>query len=645
MAEDPKIIPSPPPAEPFDVPVTLDPPPARPFDVPITRSGPPAEPFDVPVSPDGPPWGPTDVATSPSPPPTAPHDVATRPSPGPGTPFDVAVSPSGPPATPIDVAITPDLGPAPPHDVTTTPSPGPGAPIQVTVAPDPPPAGPVDVGITPSPPPGEPFDVRVIPSPSPLDIPGIRIDGTPTIQWLLDHVGKFNGHLGSFLSGLLGFNPINISVQGGGALDPRELARWFSSYVQAVGNGGLQKFIGEQQALYAMNPEVAQVFDPTYFIKMMVPGSMGHVHTTIDTQLGRTSERVAQARDAILAARVSADPVRPGGDDDAFGPSHPFSDGADFSVDQLTDAALDGLQAPYTKKSDDGTLRFDASKYFEERSAGGMRTKPSVQAGALLGEKFSTGLRGSAAIDGVIRSRVRGENDDGSVLSPSQDPSEVVDDDDTRLPISFTDLRKDPVSNRYRSVYFRPLNLTISKSVTPNWNEAQSFGRVDASVGYVATSKTFSISFDVHAMAPEDLENIHQKMVILESMCYPSYGSDSLMKSGPVVRLRVGDLVANDLGGMPGIIKGLNIDYGDALWELRKGMKVPRSFKVSIDYLVLHDGPVGLLDGKFGVLRFPAGSEIGADTNLAASNESQDNPEIAQVLPNRYARFGEPRRK
>ena len=147
-------------------------------------------------------------------------------------------------------------------------------------------------------------------------------------------------------------------------------------------------------------------------------------------------------------------------------------------------------------------------------------------------------------------------------------------------------------------------------------------------------------------MAPEDLERMYNKMIWLQSMVYPSYGADSLMESGPVVRMRVGDIIGTDLGGVPGVIRNLGFDFNDAMWELKRGMKVPLVYRVQIDFLVLHDGPVGSVNGVFGVFQLPPGGNApDKDTNLAGSpNDSRtEQPQGVTMLPGRFFRFGEPR--
>lgn len=655
MPDGPVIVPDGPPALPFDVRVSPDSPPAIPFDVPISPDGPPIGAFDVPTSLDSGPRPPFDVATSSDGPPLVPFDVPLAPDGPSAGPFDVRTSPDSPPVGPIDVPVSPDGAPGNPVDVPITPDAGPGVPFQVIVTPDQAPRTPIDVPISPDALPARPFDVPIA-----LDPPVLVIESSPgappTTDQIVSAVSRFDSSLGRFIAAIAEVDPISAGVPGGGALDPRALARWFTDYRGSVGDSGVARFISEQSVLYAMNPVVARIFDPTYFLKMLVPGSMGHAQATLDTEAGVTMQSVALVRDAALVSVVSSNPLRPGGNGlsdrpDLYGPENTYQDGQPLSVDSMVDATLDGASAPVDSpylRSIDGVERFDASSFFEPRSPDGssvVRATAKARAASGVENVFSSRLAGSAAIDGIIRVNIPGEETDGSVLSTTQDPSDVVDDDDARVPISFTDLRQVP-GRRFRSVYFRPENVQLSTAFAPDFSEASTFGRVDPVVGYQRTTRTVSLSFEVHAMAPEDLERMYNKMVWLQSMVYPSFGADSLMESGPVVRMRVGDVIATDLGGVPGVIRSLGFDFADALWELRRGMKVPRTFRVQLEFLVLHDGPVGSVNGVFGVFQLPPGGNASdKDTNLAG-NPQDSRSEQAQgvtMLPGRFFRFGEPR--
>lgn len=670
MAE---IIPDMPPTEPLEVSVSPDSGPLPPFAVSVLPDHPAREPFEVSIAPDAVPSVPFGVAVSPDAPPGLPFDVFVLPDPPPKEPVEVQLTPDSAPRQPIEVSVSPDRPPQAPVPVNTNPSHppidpvpigirpdgGPRPPIPIDVSHDAPPAAPFAVSVNRDGPPAVPFAVGIVP-----DLPALQINGRPgdppTIGAIVAAVRSFDSSLGNFLNSLTELDPVTTSGPGGGALDPVALARWLRDYTSTVGAAGVARFIEQQSVLYGMNPTVSRIFDPTYFFKMLVPGSMGHARTTIDTEVGVTLETVAQARDVVLKAAVALNPSRPGGDGrssfpDVYGPENTLQDGQAFTVDGMVDAAIPGLtdspDGGRFLKRNDGILRFDANSYFEPRRADGaqqVRATTKAQAAAGLTNAFQTKLAASNALDGVIRVAIKGEQADGSVLSTTQDPSDVVDDDDARVPLSFTDLRRDPVKNAYRSVYFRPENLEFSMNFAPEFSEGSSFGRVDPIMGYQKTVRTVTVSFEVHAFAPEDLRTMYNKLVWLSSMCYPSFGDDSLIKSGPVVRMRVGDAVSSELGGIPGVIRSLGFNFEGALWELKRGMKVPRSFKVALDFTVLHDGPVGLLNGVFGVFQLPpGGNSPGKDTNLAGNPEdsrANGTPSGVSLLPGRFSKFGEPQR-
>ena len=205
---------------------------------------------------------------------------------------------------------------------------------------------------------------------------------------------------------------------------------------------------------------------------------------------------------------------------------------------------------------------------------------------------------------GVIPMRLKGDNDFGfRTFKGAQ--GDTTNPDDVYVPLSFTDLR--PVGDVYRSVYFRPIIKSLSENFSPEWSESSYFGRTDSVVSYQGTGRTINISFQLVCFAPEDIRTIYQKLHWLQSMLYPEYDNNLSYRSGPVVRMRVGD-VMNALGpegarGLPGIIRNVDFDYTDSLWELKRDYKLPRMIDVSLTFAVLHDVPVGRgLEGLFGGL-------------------------------------------
>lgn len=210
----------------------------------------------------------------------------------------------------------------------------------------------------------------------------------------------------------------------------------------------------------------------------------------------------------------------------------------------------------------------------------------------------------SAFANGIIPVKFKADNSFGFIATDAgQSPSEKIPDDEAYVPLSFMDLR--PYSKAYRTVFFRPFITNFSEDFSPEWNKQNFYGRTDVVATYQSTGRVIQLGFQIVAFGPEDVKVIYQKLNWLTSMVYPEYDSDLVFRSGPVVRMRVGDVI-NAIGpeggrGLPGIIESLNFDYNDAIWELKEDFKVPRNIKVSLTFRVLHDRPIGIgAEGRFG---------------------------------------------
>ena len=247
-------------------------------------------------------------------------------------------------------------------------------------------------------------------------------------------------------------------------------------------------------------------------------------------------------------------------------------------------------------------------------------------------------LIATAFTNGIIPMRLKGDNALGFRTFEKSKGDKTVD-DDVYMPLSFTDLR--PIGTVYRAVYFRPLDLQVAESFSPQWNKAQFYGRVDPVATYQSTGRSISISFKLHAFGPEDVITIYQKLNWLVSMVYPEYDNNMQYKSGPVVRMRVGDLInatgPEKANGLPGIIESLEFDYNDALWELKKDFKLPRSVAVSLTFTVIHDVPIGRgVEGKFGGL---GSIDEKGKFNIAKGGGSGISADTASVS-NVFRKFG-----
>jgi len=202
-----------------------------------------------------------------------------------------------------------------------------------------------------------------------------------------------------------------------------------------------------------------------------------------------------------------------------------------------------------------------------------------------------------------------GEQKDGSFLTKNPAQGPPVDDDDAYVPLSFTDVRPVGSDNTFRSVYFRPFITSLTEEFTPEYDKKTYYGRSDQVATYMSTMRTVFLGFEIHAFSPTDLELIYKKLNWLSSMVYPQYGSNMLMNAGPVLRMRVGDVISSrDKMGLPGVIDSLSYDYSDSIWEVDRDHKAPRTIKVAISFHILHDVVIGRgEDGDFGGIGYVNG--------------------------------------
>lgn len=184
------------------------------------------------------------------------------------------------------------------------------------------------------------------------------------------------------------------------------------------------------------------------------------------------------------------------------------------------------------------------------------------------------------------------ENDrDGTVPE-----NRFISDADNYMPFFFQDLRDATPS----LLYFRAfLHDGMQENFSPNWNAESFYGRVDEVPTYQNTSRTVSLAFDIVAWSPEDLNPMYRKLHKLQSMVYPSYDNDGYIQAGPLIRMRVGDLicaqsVAALKKGLPGYINTLSFAYDDGIWNINTDFKVPRKISVTLGFTVIHEGNPGV---------------------------------------------------
>jgi len=178
--------------------------------------------------------------------------------------------------------------------------------------------------------------------------------------------------------------------------------------------------------------------------------------------------------------------------------------------------------------------------------------------------------------------------------------------DDDGLPAGYVDAVEDQyfpflfeTENRVGEGEFKQycsFQATLSQlqeSYQPNWSSKSFFGRTEKIHTYVETDRTLDLQFVIFANAMRELQNVRERTTWLAQQTYGSYNASSnnvnRIKSGPLVRLTIGDIFA----GIPGYIRNLsfNWDHGGpgGKWELTQNLRMPQSVSVSLSFQVIHD--------------------------------------------------------
>lgn len=334
----------------------------------------------------------------------------------------------------------------------------------------------------------------------------------------------------------------------------------------------------------------------------------------------------------------------------------PYFDVNNIIDDILTgQTSLDGLPVKVIDGGNTNERRtVDVAAMFETKNVKiGMILKPEYSVdsrdkhfGTDTADRSRSKLRKSAYSNGILPMSYEGE-DKGAFYSNDGNTTDQLNDDDAYVPLSFTDMRpmtSKTESGKFRTIYFRPIITALSEEFTPEYEASQYWGRVDPVMIYGSTKRTVNFTFELHAFAPEDLAVIYNKLHWLSSMVYPEYDSASAMKSGPVTRLRVGDVIRSGAVGLPGVIESLSYDYSDQIWELKKDFKVPRSIIVNCSFTVLHDTPMGRnAAGDFGSIGHvtPEGEYVSSVSNFGTkTNKGSETGEVPlQVNPGGFRNF------
>jgi len=137
--------------------------------------------------------------------------------------------------------------------------------------------------------------------------------------------------------------------------------------------------------------------------------------------------------------------------------------------------------------------------------------------------------------------------------------------------------------------YFQATLQSLSESYAPSWTSKHFFGRTEQIHTYTMTDRTIDLSFVVFAHEIRRLQNLYERVSWLAQQTYASYDSSQRLKSGPLIRMSVGDMFSN----LTGFIRSLSFDWSylgpGGKWEITKGLRIPMACSVQMNFTVIHD--------------------------------------------------------
>ena len=158
--------------------------------------------------------------------------------------------------------------------------------------------------------------------------------------------------------------------------------------------------------------------------------------------------------------------------------------------------------------------------------------------------------------------------------------------------------------------YFQATLQGLNESYAPAWSSKHFFGRTEQIHTYTMTDRTLDLSFVIFATEIRRLQNLYERVSWLAQQTYPSYDVDNRMKSGPLIRMSIGDMFSN----LTGFIRSLSFDWNylgpGGKWEITQGLRIPMACTITMNFTVMHDDMPdrnyafypGMLEGGSGLM-------------------------------------------
>ena len=181
---------------------------------------------------------------------------------------------------------------------------------------------------------------------------------------------------------------------------------------------------------------------------------------------------------------------------------------------------------------------------------------------------------------------------------------------------------------------------SLGESYAPTWQSKHFFGRSEQIHTYTFTDRTIDISFVVHADEMRKLQNVYERVLWLAQQCYPDYSDDNRLGSGPIIAMRVGDLIQHKAG----FIRSLSYDWSflgpGGKWELTKGIRMPQGCNVTMSYQVIHENVPSRNSNFYGGPGGGLAAGVGNFRTIDYANPDYDDESVRTGIPADFSNEG-----
>ena len=142
----------------------------------------------------------------------------------------------------------------------------------------------------------------------------------------------------------------------------------------------------------------------------------------------------------------------------------------------------------------------------------------------------------------------------------------------------------DVMGQRY--IILRAILSGISDSITTEYGEEKYMGRPDKLYVYKGADRDVSFTFKLYPKTKQELPVLIEKLDYVVGLCYPTYTSNSRMKT-PFMELTIGDMFVD----APGILRSVNVTVEDnTTWEIDEGLQFPKHISVACQFRYIGSG-------------------------------------------------------